>query len=182
MNNLNSCLGDKYLVTVSTILYEQAVKDSTAYQCNHCTTTVKKTINKGEENEYIKEVEIPTEILFSEVKPFELLVSLTDSILLGSKTKEVWVCPQCKSQNDMDLTDKIVPQNVNPFFLKIVWDCPIKKAGLGNRLGFHSAFEKWFNTFLEEINWQEVLYRKEYKAQNGFDMDDTDHKDNGDQK
>ena len=182
LKNLNNCLGEDYLVTISTTLYEQAVKDNRAYQCNHCVTTIKKTINKGEENEYTKDEEVPTEILISEIRVFDVTNSIIDSIIRNKNIAKKWRCPNCNEINDMDSTDKIIPQNINPFFLKVVWDCPILQNGISNRLGFHEGFEKWFDNFLEEINWQEVLYRKEYKTLYGFDMDDPDHKDKGDQK
>jgi len=47
------------------------------------------------------------------------------------------------------------------FFLKVVWDEPLEQMGISNRLGFDEKFHHWFDTFLKEINWQEVLYRKE---------------------
>ena len=95
---------------------------------------------------------------------------------------KIWICPKCNKENNMDDTVPILPKNVNPYFLKVVWDCPIKLSGVLNRLGFNEKFQGWFNNFLEEINWQEVLYRKEYKAQHGFDMEESDFKDKGDQK
>ncbi len=180
--NLNSCLGEEYLVTISTARYRQFVKSKSAYQCNHCTMIIKKVINKGEENESTKESEVPTEILISEVKVFDVILPLINSIIQKSNIMKIWICPECKKENEMNNTVPILPQNVNPYFLKIVWDCPIKLSGIQNRLGFNENFQYWFDTFLQEICWQEVLYRKEYKRQYGFDMEESDFKDKGDQK
>lgn len=180
LKELNGCLGEDYLVTISTTLYEQAIKDMTAYQCNYCTMIIKKTINKGEENEYVKEEQVPTEILTSRVRVFDLILSTMESVIRSKKYAKKWTCPECFELNDMDYTDKIVPQKVNPYFLKVVWDEPILQSGIANRLGFHELFQRWFNRFLEEINWQEVLYRTEYKRVNGFDME-SGFKDKGDQ-
>ena len=180
--NLNSCLGEEYLVTISTTRYSQAVKNRSAYQCNHCTMPFTKIINKGEENESTKEIQIPTEILISEVKVFDVILPIIDSIIQKSDTMKIWICPECKKENEIDKTVPILPKTVNPFFYKVVWDCPIRLSGIGNKLGFNEKFQSWFDNFLQEINWQEVLYRKEYKAQHGFDMEESDFKDKGDQR
>lgn len=180
--NLNSCLGEEYLVTISTAKYNQSVKDESSYRCNHCTMPFKKIINKGEENESTKEIQIPSEILVSEVRVFELIIPLVESILKGNNMTKVWICPKCNKENYMDNTIQIIPQNVNPYFRKIIWDSPRRLSGIGNRFGFNEKFQVWFDTFLQEINWQEVLYRKEYKNQHGFDMEESDFKDKGDQK
>jgi hypothetical protein len=51
-------------------------------------------------------------------------------------------------------------------------ECPVRGDGISNRMGFDESFNNWFQNLLEEINWQEVLYRKEYVAQHeGEDMD-----------
>jgi len=180
--NLNACLGEDYLVTISTIKHNQAVKDRSAYQCNYCTMSLKKIINQGEENEHTKEIQVPNEIPISKIKIFDMIIPLVDSIVCGNKTMKIWMCPECGKENNMMDTKKIVPQNVDPFFLKVVPNSPIKLTGISNRLGFNEKFQNWFNNFLEEINWQEVLYRKEYKNQHGFDMEESDFKDKGDQK
>ena len=182
LNNLNSCLGEDYLVTISTALYEQAVKDNSVYQCNNCTMPFKKIINKGEENESTKEIDIPSEILTTNVRIFDRRISILESVIVGGNTIKVWICPECNEENEIDTTKKIIPQTVNPYFLKVVWDNPVQQNGISNRLGFDFAFHEWFDTFLKEINWQEVLYRKEYKSQNGFDMEESDYKDRGDKK
>ena len=182
LSNLNGCLGEEYLVTISTAQHDQAIVDRSVYQCSHCTMPFKKTVNKGEENEHIKEIQIPTEIPLSEVRVFDLRVPLVESILRGNTSIKIWVCPECDKENTMDETRKIVPQIVNPYFLKIVRDCPLRLMGISNRLGFHEKFQNWFSNFLEEINWQEVLYRKEYRNQHGFEMEESDFKDKGDQK
>ena len=103
-----------------------------------------------------------------------------DSVLLGSERKKVWMCKFCNKTQEIDKTNKIVPERANPFCIKIVWDCPIRDVGITNKFGYHEKFSAWFWNFLEEINWQEVLYRKEYKNQNdGEDMDS--YKDKGDE-
>ena len=50
--------------------------------------------------------------------------------------------------------------------------------GISNRMGFDELFNNWFQNLLEEINWQEVLYRKEYVSQH--EGDDMDSRSSGD--
>ena len=182
LNNLNSCLGEDYLVTISTTLYHEAVDNKSVYQCNSCTMPFTKILNEGEENQYTKEIEIPTEIPSSKVRFFDIVIPIISQVIQKSSVMKIWICPECNSENIKDETKLYVPQNVNPFFLKVVWDTPLVQSGISNRLGFDEIFHDWFDTFLKEINWQEVLYRKEYKAQNGFDMEESGYKDKGDQK
>ena len=139
--------------------------------------SVKKKINKGEENEYTKKIQIPTEILTSSVKVFDLLLPFLESILLKKKYEKVWLCPGCKKVNKIKITKKIIPEREKPYYLKVVPESPIRPMGIDRF--FRVKFEKWFWNFLEEINWQEVLYRKEYISQNGHDMDISGYTDNG---
>ena len=168
--NLNGCLGDEYLVAINTQLYEQALKDQSTYQCNHCTTTQIKIVNEGDDNEHAKEIEVPTEIPIREVKVFPLTLSYVQQVLAKSRTKLIWNCPSCKADNNMKDTRKILAEREKPYFLKVVPDSPYRVFGLDRQ--FPDKLEKWFWNFFEEINWQEVLYRKEYVSQHdGEDME-----------
>ncbi|WP_179370827.1 hypothetical protein [Nitrosopumilus ureiphilus] len=84
--SLNGCLGDEYLVTISSNKYKQSLKDQSTYQCNHCRMSVSKTFNEGEENTYTKEIQVPTEILISKVHIFEINLPLVLAIFSESKT------------------------------------------------------------------------------------------------
>jgi hypothetical protein len=177
--NLNGCLGDEYLVTINTQLYEQALKDQSTYQCNHCTTTQEKIVNEGDENEHTKEIQVPTEIPTREVKVFPVSLNNVQQFLAQSKTKLIWTCPKCDQDNNMKDTQKILAEREKPYFLKVVPDSPYRVMGLDRQ--FPDKLEKWFWNFFEEINWQEVLYRKEYVSQH--DGDDMEaYKDKGDRR
>lgn len=177
--NLNGCLGQEYLVVVSTKKYLKIIADKSVYQCNYCTMPSTKIVNKGEENEHSKEIQIPTEISKSSITILNVILPLIDSIIQKSETMKIWICPKCKEENKIDETTQVVPEKEKPFCIRVVWDCPIKLSGISNRLGFNEIFCYWFWNFLEEINWQEVAYRKEYISQNeGEDM--AAYKDKGD--
>jgi len=176
--NLNGCLGEEYLVSINRQRYDQALKDQSVYLCNHCIMSVKKIVNKGEENEYTKEIQTPNEILISKVKVFDLILPFFESVLLKSKSEKAWLCPKCGKINKIKSTKKIIAEREKPFYLKVVPECPIRAKGL-DRL-FPTKFEGWFWKFFEEISWQEMLYRKEYISIMGRDMEDSIFKDKGD--
>jgi len=179
--NLNGCLTAEYVITISTSQYEKAVQEQSYFQCDHCTMTIEEIINKGKDNETREKVEIPTEILFSDVKIFEVINSIIDSIVSGSKIAKIWICPSCKKENIMkDGWNIITPKKEQPYYLKIVPECPVKKSGLSTRFGWEGKFASWFYNFLEEIQVSMKDYRVEYISQTGHDMEDTVYKDKGD--
>jgi len=75
-----------------------------------------KIINEGEENQYTKEIQIPTEISTSKVKFFDIVIPIISQVIQKCATMRIWICPECNSENKKDETKLYVPQNVNPFF------------------------------------------------------------------
>ena len=174
--NLNTSLGNDYLVNISTEQYEEAVKTQLMFQCSNCFQTESKIINEGEDDEYTKETQIPSEIPDEQVAVFDMILPLIASVVHNSKTKKVWFCPKCKNENNMASTIKFMSERQRPYFLRVVPDSPVSKRGLDR--AFPHKFGQWFYNFLEEITAQEVLYRKEYVSQHGEDM--PTFKDTGD--
>ena len=166
--NLNTSLGTEYLVNISTAQFEEAMKEQLMFQCSECTQTEKRIINEGEDDEYTKEIQVPSEIPDKDVKVFDKILPLIASVIQDSKTKRIWVCPKCHKENNMSTTAKILSEREKPYYLKVIPDPPVIQKGL-DRL-FPHTFENWFYNFLEEITAQEVLYRKEYVSQHGEDM------------
>ena len=176
--NLNECLGIDYMVSIDDRTYEEQMKVSTVYQCNHCTMIETKTINKNTEDEYEKEITVQTEIPVHKVKPFEIQLDEIKQLLLNQKTERVWECPKCSETNRMRVTRKIVGERAKPFFLKVIAMPPVKQMGLDRQ--FPTKFKSWFWNAMEEITYQEYLYRTEYTHQNGQEMEEN-YRDNGDQ-
>ena len=168
---LNSCLGHDYMITINTKQFNESMRNLDAFICNHCTMVIDKVVNKGEEEEHIKQVEVQREIVLSEVNIFDVEVSEVEQILCQSKTIKVWICPYCQTSNDLSQTKKIQNERVQPFFLKVVASPPEPNAYMINRLGYPERLAVWFYNFLEEITWQEYLYRTEYQNQHGTDME-----------
>ena len=169
--SLNGCLGNDYLVTISSKQYQQAIDTHDCFQCNYCTMQVDKIINKGQEDEYVKQLTVPTEVKISDVKFRDVYLSLIGSIVVQSNKMKVWTCPNCNNENKLSHTKKIITERESPFYTKTIYECPKISSSISTRMNFEVNFERWFWTFLEEINWQEVLYRKEYISQNGHDME-----------
>jgi len=174
--NLNTSLGNDYLVNISTEQYEDAIKTQLMYQCSNCFQTEKKIVNEGEDDEYTKEIQVPSEIPDEQVKVFDMILPLIASVVHNAKTKRVWFCPKCNHENNMSSTVKFLSERQKPYYLKVVPDSPVSRRGLDRQ--FPHKFGQWFYNFLEEITAQEVLYRKEYVSQHGEDM--PTFKDQGD--
>ena len=181
--NLNGCLTEEYVITISTPEYDKAVQDQSYYQCDYCTMDFEQIINKGRDDETREKIKIPTEIPYNDVKIFELISPLIDSIISGNQIQKVWVCPKCKKENVMNGEWNIITlRKEKPYYLKIVPDCPVRLSGLASRFGWEQKFAKWFYNFLEEVQVSMKQYRIEYIAQNGRDMEDSGFKDQGDAK
>ena len=177
--NLNRCLGEEYNVIVSNTLYEKESNVSQVYLCNFCYQEEKKVINQGEEDEYIKTIEVPRRIPITQVLVYDQKLSYLDCILNKGDSRKAWDCSFCGNINLIENTTQIIPKRQQPYSLKVVPECPVKLNGIRDRVTFRAEFSRWFHLFLEEISSQEVLYRTEWKAQNeGEEM--TAYKDKGD--
>ena len=181
LDDLNRCGGEDYLVIISTRKYQEAIKKESVFLCNFCTMVEEKTINEGEENEYIKKTEVPNRIQLSKINVIDIVIPILDQVIQKCVTMRIWICPECHEENKVDDTVQKNIEREKPYSLKVVPDCPIKELGISNRLGFHEVYENWFFNFLAEIINQEVLYRIEWKSQNEGDEMDA-YKDQGDGK
>ena len=179
---MNACLTPEYQVTISDREYSQQTDDRTVVQCNFCEMEIEKIINKGEDDEYVKKMNIPTELKYSKIKFFNLLVPPMEKLLTRNKTVKAWECPECHKVNRLSDTVIIDEEVQFPYYRKVVPTSPIRTSGLSTRLGFHEKFTKWFFQFSEELEHQLSLYRIEYVSQNDRDMADTGFLDKGDEK
>ena len=141
--NMNALLPDDYRVEVNTRSYNELSHDKFIVVCSNCNA----------------------EILRNEIKVIEVLLNPIENIILEERTKQIWVCSKCNKENEFARTKMIKDQHKNPFYYKIIPDCPIRKDGLTGRTGFHNKMTKWFFTSLEEIDHQLGLYRKEYEPE-----------------
>jgi len=176
--NLNECLGTEYMVSISNRDYTEMVKETSTYQCNFCTMMIEKTYKKGTEDEYTKEIEVPTEIPTHQVKVFKRRLSDIRRFLTKKDTEECWKCPRCGEINTMRTTKRIIATKAKPYFLKVIPMPPIHGPGLD--LDFQKNFKAWFWNAMEEVTYQEYLYRIEWSAQNNGEPMQSSWQDEGD--
>jgi len=180
--NLNGCLTEDYVITISTKEYEKSIHEQSFYQCNYCTMLIDKIINKGEEDERTEKVEVPSEIPCNEVKILEILNPNMEFFITGNKYEKVWVCPSCKKDNIKGKDWNVIkPKKEMPFYQKVVPQCPVRLKGISGRVKWINNFTGWFYNFLEEIQVSMKFYRIEYISQTGHDMEDSGYKDKGDE-
>jgi len=148
--NMNALLPDDYRVEVNTQRYDEVSHDKLIVVCSNCNA------------------EIPR----NEIKLIEKFLGLLKSMILETHTIKVWVCHNCKQENELARTKMIKDSHKNPFYYKLIPECPQQKDGLSARSGFHNKMTKWFFTSLEEIDHQLGLYRKEYEPEG--ERDDID--------
>jgi len=158
LNNINSALGEDYIVKIDSREFYKQIADRTLYKCTNC----------EKDNHY------------SKVKVFDLICPMFEGIVTGEKSNKVWICQECK--NDCKLKDTIitVEETVQPYYRKVVPSPPVKKIGLQNRFNYEHDMREWFYNFIEELQHQLALYRIEYIKTNGHDMADTGYQHKGD--
>ena len=158
LNNINSALGEDYIVSINSQEFYKQVADRTNYKCNYCLK----------------------DNIYSKVKIFDLVCPIFEGVVTGEKTNQIWICSFCKK--DCKLKDTIITmeETVQPFYRKVVPAPPFKQIGLNNRFRFEHEFKEWFYNFMEELQHQLARYRIEYIKQNGHDMSDSGYQHKGD--
>ena len=151
LNNINSALGEEYIVSINSQEFHKQIADRTIYKCTEC----------------------EKDTIYSKVKIFDLICPMFEGIVTGEKSNKVWICSLCKK--DCKLKDTIITmeETVQPFYRKVVPSPPTKQIGLQNRFHFEQEFKEWFYNFLEELQHQLARYRIEYIKLNGHDMADS---------
>ena len=169
LNNINALFPEEYKVSINTKEYNKLMDERVIYQCRFC---------KAETN-------------FKEIRIIKVNLSIIDSIIHKTNQINVWVCPnpKCRKENELSDTEIIIEKKMaltevdgsypsTLIFLKVVPTFPIKQVGIADRQVFPVKFSNWFYLYLRELEYQLGLYRIEYRAQHGVDMDD-DFKDDG---
>lgn len=156
--NINSLLDSAYVVRVNTREYLELVKNNTYWKCGTCTEKTPQ----------------------AQIKVYDIIVPIVKSMLIGNNTETTWFCMHCKKPNIEANTIKIIEEQEQPSYRKIVPSPPTIKIGLHNRMVYESEFKAWFYNFLEELQHALALYRVEYVGQHGHDMVDSGYVDEGD--
>lgn len=162
LSAINADLPEDYKVKVSTERYNEIMKDRKSILCEFCTSPeiiIKDgiSVNTGEF--------IPTECVLSDVKQYDLELSVLEKVLLCKNSQRVWICTKCEKLNKMDIRKIKIRRYEEPFYLGIMPSPPIPEGGIRGRNTYDAVFKKWFAIALNEIESKIGLYRAEYAAQ-----------------
>ena len=182
LHNMNGALDVDYQLPISNEIWEEKKESCIVWKCNNCTTTETKIINKGKEDEYKKEVQVPTCSKYEDIRTYDEQCSLELQILSGQKTRHMWVCPKCTESSSVEKTEKEMQKYPSPHYRGCIYEQPAKpKLGLMQRRGTYPAqMEAWCTNYSMELEHQLANYRLEYVAEHGHDMEDSGFKDDGD--
>ena len=179
---MNGALDLEYRIPMSTELWNEQKDGYQMWKCFSCTTTETKTINKGEDNEYTKEVQVPTCSKRKDVEKFVEKCSGLTAFLSESKTRKMWICPKCKNVSSVKLVESQLMKHKQPHYRGCIYDEPTRPlTGLMLRHGIYpKGMRMWGEAYSIELEHQLALYRQEYLNKYGVDIDDNGYKDEGD--
>lgn len=143
LNGINALLPDEYKVEINTEKYNAAIKTKLLAICPNC----------------------KKEIQSKDVKVFDLLLNSIDSLMCGSQTIKMWPCPECHKDNEISKTSWTKDVIQLPAYNKVIPEPPQCKNGLDNRMKYEKEMTSWCYLFLEEIEYQLGIYRREFVAQ-----------------
>ncbi len=179
--NMNGTLEVDYRLPISSEDWNTQ-NNVIVWKCNNCTTTETKIVNEGEDDQYSKEIEVPTISKRGDIRIFEEICSSEDVILSGKKIRSMWVCPSCENVSSVDSVKSAVMKFKQPNFRNCIYEQPQRPlTGLAMRRGaYPEEMRKWGTCYSEELEHKLALYRMEYISQHGHDMEDSGYKDEGD--
>ncbi len=152
---INALLPEEYKVEINTKKYNELIAAKHIITCPSCNQ------------------EHPR----GDIRPFDILLSVIESVLARQKTMLVWECPSCNETNDLANSKHQTIDFQKPFYTHVVPEPPARN-GLGDRIGYNQRFQEWFAIFVGELEQQIGLYRADYQAQQdtadqpGFDEDE----------
>lgn len=131
----------KYRVVVDDNEYKKKTKEQFLADCPYC----------------------KAKIDYEKIKINKIYFGLTSRLLSGQDYEKIWICPECKKENNMKETNFTHQHLPDPLFLHIVPKPPTRKDGIIDRSQFHSKFTVWFWTFIGELESQAARFRQDYK-------------------
>ncbi len=183
LHNMNGSLEVDYRLAISNELWYDKKSSYIIWKCKNCTTKKTITVNKGEEDEKEKEVEVPTCSKREDITIFDQRCNGIVEICTGSKTRQMWECPKCETVQPVANVEAEMLKHTEPFYRGCIYSQPIKPiTGLMRRRGaYPEQMIKWCTAFSIELEHQLAIYRFEYISQHGHDMADSidDYKDKG---
>ena len=182
LNHMNGALEIEYRIQTDTEEWNNQRDDYIVWKCNNCTTKEKKVINKGEEDQYIKEIVVPTCSDRKLIKIFTVKCNDVIALLSNSKTKKMWICPKCKNESAVKSVETQLRKHMKPHYRGVIYEEPIRPfTGLQRRRGtYPREMRLWGTRYSIELERKLAIYRIEYIRVNGEDMSDGGYQDKGD--
>ena len=168
VNSLNTLLTSKYTIPISDELWENRHYIQQTRSCNHCHTKKYKTITDEEGNMSKEYYEARTEVPTKDIKIFDERLDYVVSILMKSKTRKAWVCPQCREINLITETPRTNKEYQSNATFGVIYEKP--KYSLSVRASYDRLCMLWLTCFLREIDMGLMAFQKEYFEQHQSGM------------
>lgn len=181
LHNMNGALEEEYRLPINTRDWETQEDGYIVWDCPHCTTKEKRISNEDEDEEQITYVDVPTRSKKSDIIIFEETNDLVLSLLSGKEDRKMWICPKCKAINSVDMVEATFMKYPQPHYRGCIYEEPqLPLTGLMRRRGsFPNRMRVWAKCYSMELEHKLALYRLEYIAQHGNDMEFS-YQDKGD--
>ena len=168
VNSLNTLLTSKYTIPISDELWKNRHYIQQTRSCNHCHTKKYKTITNEEGNTSKEYYEARTEVPTKDIKIFDERLDYVVSILMKSKTRKAWVCPQCRETNLITETPRTNKEYQSNATFGVIYEKP--KYSLSVRASYDRLCMLWLTCFLREIDMGLMAFQKEYFEQHQSGM------------
>ena len=168
VNSLNTLLTSKYTIPISDEMWESRHYIQQTRSCKHCHTKKFRTITDEEGNSSKEYYEDRTEVPVNEIRIFDEKVDYVVSILINSKSRKVWICPQCKETNLVSETPKTNKEYQSNATFGVIYEKP--KYSLAVRSSYDRLCMQWLTCFLREIDMGLMAFQKEYFDQHQSGM------------
>lgn len=181
LNNMNGSLDEDYRLSISDRDWETRADGYIVWDCQNCTTPQEKIINKGEDKEYKKFVDMPTRSKRSDIRIYEEKCNSIIKLLTGVKTRKMWICPKCNNIASIASVKATLLKYPEPHYRDCIYSEPVQPlTGLQTRRGsYPQQMKVWAKHFSHELEHKLALYRLEYIRQHDEDMEFM-YKDKGD--
>ncbi|MCJ8306831.1 MAG: hypothetical protein HRU07_07275 [Nitrosopumilus sp.] len=175
LHHMNGALEIEYRIPISSDLWEEQKDGYIVWKCNSCTSPETKIINKGEDNEYTKEIQVATCSKREDIERFTEKCSDIIRVLSGDITRRMWICPNCKNIASVRSVESQILKYKQPHYRGCIYEEPSrpKTSLMRNRGSYPSDMRKWGRTYSIELERQLAVYRIEYISQHGHEMEDT---------
>lgn len=158
LNSINALLPDgtldptqNFQVKVSTKMYNEKMNLKSMLVCNHCTEEYENSEGKQDTRN--------SQFEFNTIRVFDLIVPVTDRLIMDQNLEKIWICPKCKKDNKLVQTKIIKQKYLEPFFLGVVSNPPELKNRVSDRNTYDREMNKWLWNFKNELDYKMALFR-----------------------